>query len=493
MISSVAESTFYVDRGDLPERSMTFVEDRLTIGSVDAANISLNAQGISAFHACIEREEGHFYFSNLGASCKTTLFGLLVDVNRRVRLVNGDEFQIWFGTNQSKQAYLLTITEPTDHSLKIRVVRDDSEGAEASLTENQRYELQSRISPADVGVLAQYWEEREKKKAGGRSALRPQALPQHLKSSYHWRPNRDLVRPRSFAICIWALIVLGALSVVAAFKYRQAFAPGGISTAHASTSLTKDPAIASQHTGGDCDSCHVCGVSGTNREMVNAKCAGCHQAEGFAATFSPAHREAGITCTTCHAEHRGKNFNAQEAALESCAKCHRDDNKVVYNGKRVGTPHRGTYGYPVIQGEWVWKGLDEKELEAKPEIATQLKKSRADPGKKREWLSAQFHAIHLDRARLMTGIEGIEDIDSRQQKLSCSSCHKTGYTGPKLDRDNPSKICGFCHNAKMFERTSNAKRFEAPSCASCHVEHIKDVHWASAMRSELSSPSDVGK
>jgi len=492
MISSVAESTFHVDRGDLPERSMILVEDRLTIGSVDAANISLNAQGISAFHACIERDEGHFYFSNLSASCKTTLFGFLVEVNKRVRLVNGDEFQIWFGTNQSKQAYKITISEATDQSLKIRVVRDDSEVAEASLTENQRFELQSRISPADVGVLAQYWEEREKKKAGGPSALRPQALPQHLKSSYHWRPNGDLVRPRSVAIGTWALIMLGAFSVVAVFKYKEAFAPGRISTAHASTTLTKDPAIASQHIGRNCDSCHVNGVHVTNREMVNARCNGCHQAEGFAATVIPAHRNAGISCTTCHTEHRGKNFNAQEAALESCAKCHSVNH--VYNGKRMHTPHGGTYGYPIIKGEWAWRGLDGEELKAKPEIAMHLTKSRADPGKKREWLSAQFHAIHLDRARPTAGIDGIEDVDLRQQKLSCTSCHKTGSTSTNVDRENPRKTCGHCHNAKMFERTSDATRFEAPSCASCHVEHIKDVHWAPAMRiAELSAPTGVSK
>ena len=111
-----------------------------------------------------------------------------------------------------------------------------------------------------------------------------------------------------------------------------------------------------------------------------------------------------------------------------------------------------------------------------------LTKSRANPSKKREWLSAQFHAIHLDRALLQAGIDGTEDVDSGQQKLSCSSCHKTGYTGINVDRDNPRKTCGRCHNAKMFERTSNATRFEAPSCASCHVEHIKDAHWASSMR-----------
>jgi hypothetical protein len=453
----------------------------LTIGGVRDCDLWLNGQGISALNACIQRDEGHFYFSNFGAACKTTLFGLLIEVNKRVRLVNGDEFQIWFGPKESRQAYLLTISDPTDNALKIKVVQDDREAGGRSLTENQRLDLQSRISTADANVLAQYRKQGEQEKAGGPSALRPKALPQHLKSSYLWRPNRDLVRPRAVAIGAWALIVLGAFSAMAAFQYKQAFAPGPISAAHASTSLTKEPAIAMQHSS-SCNSCHVCGVSATNREKMNAKCSGCHQAQGFAATIIPAHRDAGITCTTCHAEHRGKNFNSQDAALESCAKCHSDDNKLVYNGKRMHTPHGGTYGYPVIKGIWGWKGLDARELEAEPEIATHLEKSRATPSEEQEWLNSQFHAIHLDRARPTADIAGIEDVDSRQQKLSCSSCHKTGSVGASVDRENPRKTCGRCHNARTFERTSNATRFEAPSCMSCHVEHIKDEHWASAMR-----------
>lgn len=493
MNNSASESTFYVDRRDRPERSMTFVEGRLTIGGVDAANISLNAQGISALHACIERDQGHFYFSNLGTGCKTTLFGLLIDVNKRVRLVDGDEFQIWFGPTASRQAYLIAISDPTSASLKITVVQDDREAGGRPLTESDRLEVQCRISPADVTVLAQYWEEREKRKAGGPSALRPRALPQHLKSTYHWKPNRDLVRPRSLAVCTWALIVLGALSVGAAFKYRAAFAPGSVSVAHASIVLSKDPPIALKDSGSTCDSCHVGWVSSTNKERVNAKCDGCHQAQGFAASIISAHRTAGITCTTCHGEHRGKNYDSQVAAFESCAKCHNADNKYVYNGKILQTPHGGTFGYPVINRVWVWKGLDDKELQAKPELAAHLRKSRANPGDQQQWRNAQFHAIHLDLARPAAGIEGIEDIEERQQKLSCTSCHKNGSAPPNVDRESPSRTCGRCHNAKMFEGTSNSKRFEAPSCASCHVEHFKDAHWATAMRITASAPLETNR
>ncbi len=481
-----SENTFYIERGDLPEGSTTLIQESLTIGGVKNCNIWLNAQEISELHAIIERDEGHFYLSVVGAAGKTTLFGLLIDVNKRVRLVDRDEFQIG--------PYSLTISELSDDALKIRVVLGGSGTAGSSLKEGELLDLHDRISVADVGVLKQSWNERNKGKAGGPSALRPRALPQHLKASYHWKPNRDLVRPWSLAICTWALILVGALSGWAVFNYKEAFAPGRISVAHASTTFTKKPAIAGQHSGKDCDSCHVSGVSETNREMMNAKCNGCHQAEGFAATIIPAHRAAGIMCTTCHSEHRGRGFRPMQAALESCVKCHDNNSNYRYNGRTLPTPHGGTYGYPAANGLWNWKGLDREELEAKPEISTQITNSRTTVSEAQRQLSALFHAIHNERLRVVPGIAGIEDADSGNKVLSCSSCHNPPYGGAKVDRDKPRTTCAHCHNTQTFENSSNSKAIETPSCTSCHVQHIKDAHWASALRvAEVKASSEAAR
>ncbi|MGI9065938.1 MAG: cytochrome c3 family protein [Pyrinomonadaceae bacterium] len=304
-------------------------------------------------------------------------------------------------------------------------------------------------------------------------------------------PTRDLVRPWPFAIFIWALIFVGSFSAVAAFAYKVAFAPEPISNPHTRTAFTLTPAIAKQPNGSSCTSCHAIGVSVANKEKMNANCAACHQTEAFAATIIPAHREAGITCITCHTEHRGENFRPMDFALESCTKCHTDDNKHLYNGKTVHTPHGGTYGYPVVNGVWVWKGLDEEELKAKPELAAVLKKTRAAQNNPQQWRNAQFHAIHVDLVRVIPGVTGVEDLDAVNQVMSCSSCHKTGYMGANVDRIYPRTTCAQCHNAQVFEGTRGTTRSDTPSCTSCHVQHIKDAHWAPSLRIAQGRVSDT--
>jgi len=215
---------------------------------------------------------------------------------------------------------------------------------------------------------------------------------------------------------------------------------------------------------------------------MNTNCAACHQTESFAPTITLAHRNAGLTCTSCHTEHRGEDFKPMNAALESCAKCHNDDNKNLYNGKSVHTAHGGTYGYPVINGVWVWRGLDSEELAAKSEMAMVLKKNRVTESQTQEWRNAQFHAIHLQRVRLVAGINGVEDLDTANQVMSCSSCHKTGYMGANVDRNYPRTTCARCHNAQTFEKSSGPAGRETPSCTSCHFQHIKDTRWASSLR-----------
>jgi hypothetical protein len=217
---------------------------------------------------------------------------------------------------------------------------------------------------------------------------------------------------------------------------------------------------------------------------MNANCAACHQTESFSATVTRAHAQAGITCSTCHTEHRGADFLPMNAALESCAKCHTDENKNLYNGRSVHTPHGGTYGYPVVNGVWVWKGLDEEELALKPEIAALLEKNKVSPTETQRWRNAQFHSLHLYGVRVVPGIEGVDDGSGAGKVMACMSCHKTGYMGTNIDRSYPRTTCARCHNTQVFHETirSQTGGVEKPSCTSCHVQHIRDMHWASSLR-----------
>ncbi|HYR77975.1 MAG TPA: FHA domain-containing protein [Pyrinomonadaceae bacterium] len=489
-MSAVNQTTFIIAREDNAQEPKTIVRQGLRIGRAPDSDIWLNHPTVSRLHAGVNEIGGYFYIVNLSASSATALNGRIIPFNEAAALTAGDEIQIG--------PYFLNIEE-TDATLRIRIVvqfalavgeREPRHKAEAY---KKQLATPGRIAPtSEISSSLKIWwdDKRTRERAGRLSPLHPQTPPRVGKIRFNWKPTRDLVRPWPFAIFIWAVIVIGTLSAVAAVKYKIAFAPEPISAPHTATTFTLIPAIAKQTNAGSCTSCHALGISVANKAKMSANCAACHQTEAFAPTIIRAHREAGLTCVTCHEEHRGKGFKPMNTALESCAKCHNDDNKNHYNGKAVHTPHGGTFGYPVVNGVWVWKGLDAEELEAKPEIAALLKNNRANPNDVQEWRNAQFHLIHVQRVRVVPGVKGFEDPDTGDQVLSCSSCHESRYTGVNINRTSPRRTCERCHNAQFFEGPSAATRFEAPSCTSCHVQHIKDTHWASSLRiAEVKMPA----
>jgi len=495
-MGTVHESTFIIAREDRAYDPKTVVGDGLRIGRLPDSDVWLNHPTVSRLHAGINKVEEYFYLINLSASSATTLNGRAIPFNEAEALADGDVVRIG--------PFFLNI-ERTDEVFRLRVTlqfalnvaeRETPHRIGAGTTEP--LVMPKRIaapSSETTNSLKVFWDKRTREKAGLPSPLHPRTPPRLGKIRFNWIPTRDLVRPWPFAIFIWALIVVATLSAVAAVKYKIAFAPEPISTPHTTSAFTLMPAIAKQPIGSSCTSCHAIGVSMTNKDKMNVKCAACHQTESFAATIIPAHRSAGITCITCHTEHRGEGFRPMGAALESCAKCHNDDNKILYSGKSVHTAHKGTYGYPVVNGVWVWKGLDSEELEAKPEIVALLKKNRIAPSQTQEWRNAQFHAVHLQRVGVVAGINGIEDGETVSQVMSCSSCHKSGYMGASVDRNYPRTTCGRCHNSKTFEKVAGATESETPSCTSCHVQHVKDTHWAASLRvaQPETPPSETAK
>ncbi len=483
-MSTLQQSTFIITREDRAEDAKTIVSQGLRIGRLPDSDILLNHPSVSRIHAGISEIEGYFCIINLSASSAATLNGRVIPFSEAEALTRGDVIQIG--------PFFLNIEEidPANETLSIRVVlqfalnvgevgaRQKAEGYQKHLTAESR----STVSPEATDALKVFWGKRTREKAGRPSPLHPHRPPRLGKTRFNWTPTRDLVRPWPFSIFIWALITVGALAAVASFKYKIAFAPEPISAPHMRTNFTLMPAIARQPNGSSCTSCHTLGVSVENREKLNANCAACHQTEAFLPSITRAHLEAGITCTTCHAEHRGEGYNPMNAALDSCAKCHTDENKKLYNGRSVHTPHGGTYGYPVINGVWVWKGLDEEELAEKPEIVKLLEENGIDSLQTQQWRNVQFHGIHIYRVRVADDFNEIDGVDRVKGELSCSSCHKTGYMGANVDRTYPRTTCARCHNANIFDKTSRSlMEVEKPSCTSCHVQHLKDIHWTPSL------------
>jgi len=491
-MSSAEQGSFTIIREDRAEDPKSVVSDGLRIGRLPDSDVWLNHPGVSRLHAGINEVEGYFYLVNLSGSSATTLNGRVVPFNEAEALTTGDSLQIG--------PYFLYIDEiePDKLRLVIRVtqkfavnVGERESRHTGPIDKRVSGRLRTSGSLEVANSLKVFWGKRSREKADRPSPLHPRTPPRPGKARFNWRPTRDLVRPWPFAVLVWGLIVVGGFSAIAAFTHKSIFAPGKVSEPHTKTTLELMPSIANESNGNSCTSCHAFGMSAANMEKMNANCAACHNTTAFFPSVTRAHREAGITCTTCHGEHRGESFRPLVGSLESCVQCHRDENKKLYNGKSVHTPHGGTYGYPVINGVWVWKGLPEEELGEKPELAQFLKQNRVTPNQTRAWRNAQFHGIHTQRVRIIPGVavDGIQDGNFK--RLSCSSCHKSGF-GSSIDRNFPRSTCPLCHTARVFNDVSRrGTGADTPSCTSCHVQHLKDPHWASSLRLAQSNAPDV--
>ena len=485
MALTLRDSTFIITREDRAEDAKTLVTEGLRIGRQPECDISLNHPTVSRLHAGINEVGGRFYVLNLSGSNATTLNGRVIPFDAADALANGDIIQIGPFFLQIELAGERTLKLGVSHQFALNVGEMEARQEKLEADEKQRVEDARVAASSEIaGALKVFWDKRTREKAGRQSPLHPHNPPRLGKARFNWTPTRDLVRPWPFSIFIWAVIIVGALSAVAAFKYKNAFAPEVISVPHTRTSLLLTPAIANQPNSNSCTTCHAVGVS-ANRARMEANCAECHRTENFIATTTRAHRDAGVTCTVCHTEHRGADFKPMSAALDACTSCHTDSNRRLYNGKSVHTPHGGTLGYPVVGGQWVWKGLDDEELALKPEIARLRRPSDTE----QQWRNKQFHALHIYRVRTVATIEGIkeEDLGNGMKVISCSSCHRSSVP---IDRVTPRTKCLICHNAQIFEpRPREVRARSLISCTSCHIQHIRDKNWRPALFADAPIPA----
>jgi hypothetical protein len=464
-------SRFVVIREDLNVDPIELVTDGLKIGRLPSCEVELNHPTVSRLHAGINEAEGRFYFFNFSHSSGTTLNGRVVEAEVPEVLADGDVIQIGpFFLHLDRRGDALYIR--VGLQVAASVVDVDVRGEPPPEKADEEADLD--VSQA----LNVFWEKRKREsgKMQRLSPLRPHAPSRVVgKVRFNWTPTRDLVRPWPFSVFIWALLIVGALSVAAAYAYTNAFSPAPISDAHARTSFRAQPAIAREPNAASCTSCH----SLTGR--MDSNCSSCHTTPAFTSSVTKEHADAGIGCTACHVEHMGTEFRPVVASLETCNSCHNDANNKTYNGKKVGTPHGGTVGYPLIDGKWAWKGLTPEEWEAKPasmreklvpmEAAAQ-RWPVAGAGTERR-RSAEFHVLHVYRAKAVAGLVG-----DKAGLLTCSSCHKT--FGMQIDRTTPRTTCAICHNGDPGGKFETLLGNDKANCDSCHVQHVKGPRtWGS--------------
>jgi pSer/pThr/pTyr-binding forkhead associated (FHA) protein len=431
----------------------TYKKESIFIGRLDTCDIVLERKSISRIHAGINFRESKYFLVNLSTSNVLTLNGRRLGPTKSDVLADGDTIQIG-------QFTILAEIKGREISLTVQFQF-------AARNLEKPVDLQSGVTlsgditePKRAGVLSVFWKKRTRDDKGDwGTRLRPTEEPIPGKAIFNWKPTRDLLPSWRFGLFIWAFLIVGVIGVFAYFRYPVVYAPKPLSTPHASK--IEGSMIALTATGNSCTSCHV------RNEPIENSCIKCHQAQEFHASNTKAHEEAGITCTVCHREHQGADFQITATAIQSCELCHNDNNSKTYNGKKVYTAHDGSYGYPVVDGKWRWTGVYRVEADVIPEIKSSATGDIDEQAK----LSRQFHTVHVYRLKAPVGVKG----DSRGF-VSCSSCHKSF---DPIDRTTPRQTCAACHTTPA-NATNRDQRFGSTpaNCISCHVQHpLSSRRW----------------
>lgn len=478
------EATIIIVREDLLVDPVTIIGEGILIGRLPTAELLLNHPSVSRLHAGITGGGGDFYIRNLRPGNPIMLNGERLEEYQA--LTAGDVLGVGpFALNVDfkDDALVIKVSLQIAATPGDAVARREASGLWDDLATTKTLELplmppnvqaeeeghkkpaarKPKPVAASSKALDVFWDKRitAATKTVKPSPLYPRSGRPAGKAQSVWTPTTDLKRRWPIAIMIWGAVGVALLSLGGAVFYSSAFSPAPIADAHTRSSLTLSTPIANRASAGSCTSCHALTTS------IEAKCASCHTTQAFEATVIRPHVKAGIGCVDCHAEHRGAPFSALSGALLSCAECHNNNNKTSYNGKMVGTPHAGTFGYPVVNEKWTWRGLDEEELSQR-RGALNLHRLATDT--EDQWRSKQFHTMHLHRVRAM-GLAGNKDGE-----LTCSSCHASF---DPIDRTTPRTTCARCHQGQPDARAGRQViAADKPNCTSCHVQHIKDKrHW----------------
>jgi hypothetical protein len=478
------EATFIIIREDLQVDPVTIVAEGLLVGRLPTCELLLNHPSVSRLHAGITSADGEYYMRNLRPGNPIMLNGARLEEYEA--LADGDIIGIGpFAVNiaivqgtlvlrvslqiAATAADALTRKEvsgmwemPT--TVNLEFPKESPDGEEAPGAHKKPAREKAKPEASSSKALDVFWDKRitSATKTVKPSPLFPLSGRPTGKAQSVWAPTTDLRRRWPPMMLLWGAIPVALLAVAGALFYASAFSPAPLSDAHARSSMILSPPVADHANAGSCTSCHAL------RTNMEAKCASCHATEAFVPTVIRPHINAEIGCLACHSEHRGVEFSAIAGALQSCAQCHSDGNKTLYNGKTVSTPHGGTFGYPVINGEWKWAGLDPEELLQRK--AT-LKLERLPTDTESQWRSKEFHAIHMYRVKAVAGLPG-----NKEGELSCSSCHNS-FAPPDLA--TPKTTCAKCHNGQTDPRArQQVIASDKPNCTSCHIQHRLDKrHW----------------
>ncbi len=483
---------FLIVRKDLNLDQVIIESEGLTIGRLTGNGLCLNHPTVSRTQAGLKELQGGFWIFNLSQANGTLLNGELIGIDQMFPLADGDVIQIgpFILTARLSGPDLLIEVEVTVNPLPFdgpaAAVSPESaaDGSTVILNLSALAQPQAKkgvtqltmrlseltgllsgeIPGIDQQALKIFWEAR-KREAGkytSDSPLQPRGRIRLGKAQFNWKPTLDLQRAWPKSLFAWGTAVMGVLSLLGVFFYLEAYAPAPISEAHARQNLLLTPAIALKPNGNSCTTCHsLLGSMQTN-------CSECHTTSAFSPRVSDAHERVRLDCLACHTEHQGASFRPALVASSACIGCHRDGSDFISpeTGKPLKTPHGGALGYPVVDGEWNWAGMSERQWDRKGLI-----------GKAGDFaVKDQFHLVHV--------------AGREQGRSKCSDCHTSGFEGESL-RAGVRESCAACHSpapsglsipGPVTASTAFAERPVVPSCVSCHSQHGNERNSSSSVR-----------
>lgn len=433
-------NTFRILRTDRTTDASTLAGESLLLGRSSKCDLQLPHPAVALAHAGIKYQDGAFWLSALAdAATNPALLPVLLNdaVVRQAPLTTGDIVRIG--------PYLLRVAV-SEQTLQLTV-----DFAPDSMTiEAEAVAPISAGTPAEERLLERYWE----RKLQTVEADLTHNQPQHSSTPSNPPVSQARRVPQRWLAAAAVLLVLGVAA--AAWAFPNVYSPGPLSAAHAAKTLPA-ASLNANRASDSCSACHT--LTGTMLQQ----CSACHSTPTFQATIAQKHQTLGLTCRSCHTEHRGLEFKPDFVANAVCTNCHQT-NSPTGNPTGGQTLHGRPVGYPVKNGLWLWEGVSQTAWQ-----------QRGLPGRTVDYnLREQFHMLHA-QGRV-------------QGRTQCADCHLAGSEPAALKR-HVRESCAQCHHlqpafAAALTRLAGMQPLQPGNarCVSCHAQHGAEKDLRASLR-----------
>src|ERR1051325_4115317 len=242
------ENKFVIIREDLVQDALTIFSDGLLIGRLIDCELLLNHPSVSRVQAGIKCLAGNYYLFGLRPSNPVMLNGQAVEQNQALAagdVVSGGPFILEI--DQADDALIITVSMEVGRQSELHDSSSPDLGTAKLLPVNAPIEgkkapAKARAAPLPGDkALDIFWDKRirEAGKMVRPSPLFPRSNRRSGKAAFNWAPTTDLRSSWPISFFIWGAIIVGGLSIAAAYWFASAYAPAPIAAAHSRSDLSR--------------------------------------------------------------------------------------------------------------------------------------------------------------------------------------------------------------------------------------------------------------